>query len=462
MRNGWRVRACGLAGALLMTVVLPGLAGAQEQGTGASAPSRSAQDLKAAIAEIKRRLEEQRQAAGAPAPEAGEAAEGLRGTRGRLESLAQTMSELRAERDALRGQLLQARDELGRVQARIAAAEQERGAALAGADARISSLETELAAARQRADEAAKAQADAIAGSEQVRRGLAERETQLATARREVERLQGLVAANETAQRTLSQEAERLRLRSAELESELGRVQAEAQQGQAETERRLQAEVASLKERLGAAEREAAELRNVAAASVEEVRSLSEQLLTALAEKDKLVAASVELSSSQALQQLQLVAREEGESGLALVEPAAGPAPAAPTPASLQLAARTEAPPAVESWSKMVLEGTLFTAGADQLAPEASRSLARVARSIREARGRVRIVGHTDSNGESDANRRLSLRRAERVRDHLVATYGFDVARFTVDGRGEESPITSNETAAGRQTNRRVEVFVAR
>ena len=63
MRKSWRG---GLAGVLLLTTAMPGLALAQE--TPCPASSRSAQELKAAIAEIKRRLEEQRQTAGAPAP----------------------------------------------------------------------------------------------------------------------------------------------------------------------------------------------------------------------------------------------------------------------------------------------------------------------------------------------------------------------------------------------------------
>jgi outer membrane protein OmpA-like peptidoglycan-associated protein len=466
MRKSWRG---GLVGVLLLTTAMPGLALAQE--TPSPAPSRSAQELKAAIAEIKRRLEEQRQTAGTPAPAAGEAAEDLRGARGRLEGLAQTMSGLRAERDALRGQLLQARDELARVQAQAATADQERDKALTAAQTRIASLEKDLEAARSRADEAGKARAEAVAAAQQGQEGIAERDARLAEAQSEVQRLQGLVATNEVAQRTLSQEAEGLRLRTGELEGELTRVKAEAQEGQAATERRLTAELAAMKDRLGAAERESAELRTVAASSVEEVRSLSEQLLATLAEKDKLVAASVELSSSQVLQELQLVARDEGNEppagggGLEQVQPAAGPAEEAEAeaaPATVRLAARSDSPPTVESWSKTVLEGSLFTAGAERLAPEATQPLSRLARTIRDGTGKVRIVGHTDSNGEAESNRRLSLRRAQSVRDYLVSTYGIDPARFTVDGQGEDTPITNNDTVAGRRANRRVEVFVAR
>jgi outer membrane protein OmpA-like peptidoglycan-associated protein len=88
--------------------------------------------------------------------------------------------------------------------------------------------------------------------------------------------------------------------------------------------------------------------------------------------------------------------------------------------------------------------------------------LSRLARTIRDGTGKVRIVGHTDSNGDAEPNRRLSLRRAQSVRDYLVSTYGIDPTRFTVDGQGEDSPITNNDTVAGRRANRRVEVFVAR
>src|SRR5690349_14302846 len=95
-----------------------------QSGSAPPAPTAgSAQDLKAAIEEIKRRVEQQRQAAGT-AP-AGAAADDLNTARDRIESLAQTMLQLRAERDSLRAQLLQARDELTKAQQRQAAADKD-------------------------------------------------------------------------------------------------------------------------------------------------------------------------------------------------------------------------------------------------------------------------------------------------------------------------------------------------
>jgi len=67
------------------------------------------------------------------------------------------------------------------------------------------------------------------------------------------------------------------------------------------------------------------------------------------------------------------------------------------------------------------------------------------------------IDGHTDSVGAEKSNKLLSERRANAVRDWLIAN-GIDQSRLTARGFGEEQPIDSNKTAAGRANNRRVEV----
>lgn len=69
---------------------------------------------------------------------------------------------------------------------------------------------------------------------------------------------------------------------------------------------------------------------------------------------------------------------------------------------------------------------------------------------------RVEIQGHTDSRGRASYNQRLSEERAESVRSYLVEQ-GVDTSRLTARGYGEERPIESNRTAAGRAANRRVE-----
>ncbi|TXE18335.1 OmpA family protein [Psychroserpens burtonensis] len=67
------------------------------------------------------------------------------------------------------------------------------------------------------------------------------------------------------------------------------------------------------------------------------------------------------------------------------------------------------------------------------------------------------IEGHTDSVGSKSTNQALSGRRANAVRDYLIAN-GISAARLTANGFGEEFPIASNKTRNGRKENRRVEV----
>jgi len=71
----------------------------------------------------------------------------------------------------------------------------------------------------------------------------------------------------------------------------------------------------------------------------------------------------------------------------------------------------------------------------------------------------VHVVGHTDSVGSDSYNQQLSERRARAVGEYLVSR-GVDPARIHMEGRGEREPRASNETAAGRQLNRRVEIFL--
>jgi outer membrane protein OmpA-like peptidoglycan-associated protein len=71
----------------------------------------------------------------------------------------------------------------------------------------------------------------------------------------------------------------------------------------------------------------------------------------------------------------------------------------------------------------------------------------------------VHVVGHTDSIGSDAFNQDLSLRRANSVADYL-ASYGVPRDRLRTEGRGEREPRATNDTEAGRQLNRRVELFV--
>lgn len=66
------------------------------------------------------------------------------------------------------------------------------------------------------------------------------------------------------------------------------------------------------------------------------------------------------------------------------------------------------------------------------------------------------IEGHTDNVGSASANQKLSQRRADAVRTYIIKKFGIAPSRLTARGYGEDKPIASNSTAAGRQKNRRI------
>ena len=109
---------------------------------------------------------------------------------------------------------------------------------------------------------------------------------------------------------------------------------------------------------------------------------------------------------------------------------------------------------------KFVLGTVLFKTGSNLLDVTAAQVLdAVVAQMVAHPSLRARIEGHTDAVGDSAANQRLSEQRAESVRA-FVALRGVPVAALRALGRGHRQPATSNETAAGRQGNRRVEIYL--
>lgn len=106
----------------------------------------------------------------------------------------------------------------------------------------------------------------------------------------------------------------------------------------------------------------------------------------------------------------------------------------------------------------VTMEDVLFDTGQARLMPEAAGFLARMAGAFEvNPTLRATIEGHTDNVGKSQANEDLSNRRAEAVKAALVSL-GVPADQLSVRGFGQTSPIASNETAQGRQMNRRVEI----
>jgi OmpA-OmpF porin, OOP family len=85
-----------------------------------------------------------------------------------------------------------------------------------------------------------------------------------------------------------------------------------------------------------------------------------------------------------------------------------------------------------------------------------TRDLERIAAQLQE-RGRVTVTGFTDERGGEDMNMRLAQRRAEAVRDELIAM-GVNAGLIDVMAAGPQTPFATNDTVMGRQLNRRVEI----
>jgi flagellar motor protein MotB len=104
-----------------------------------------------------------------------------------------------------------------------------------------------------------------------------------------------------------------------------------------------------------------------------------------------------------------------------------------------------------------VVSNLLFYTGTAKLRPESMGSLLDLSKVLKDVKSPVKIVGHTDSDGDDAANQKLSQERAEAVKTILADQYGIDKDKLTTEGRGESQPIADNKTAEGKAQNRRVE-----
>ena len=109
----------------------------------------------------------------------------------------------------------------------------------------------------------------------------------------------------------------------------------------------------------------------------------------------------------------------------------------------------------------LTLGDVLFETGKADLRPGALRNLYPLVTFLQKyPERRVLIEGHTDSVGSEAYNLELSERRADAVRDFLLQN-GVKAAQLTARGYGKASPVASNDTAEGRQQNRRVELIIS-
>ncbi len=139
-----------------------------------------------------------------------------------------------------------------------------------------------------------------------------------------------------------------------------------------------------------------------------------------------------------------------------MAPPAPAPAPArppAPAPAPV-------VPPAPVSEKVTFAADAFFDFNKAVLKPEAQAKLADLVDKTQGVNLEVIIaVGHTDSVGSDAYNNKLSVARADAVKNFLVSK-GVEKNRVYTEGKGEGSPVADNKTAEGRAKNRRVEVEV--
>ncbi len=296
-------------------------------------------------------------------------------------------------------------EEMRREAERRAAAERELRAKEAAEQAA-----REAAEARQRQQEEAALRARAEQAATAAERQKLEAELAASKAREE---MQAALREKEAAQRMIEQaraeaeqaKMERQRLEEATMESQRAVEQAKAQQAEA-----IQV--------IAQARREAEQARQEAARLEQLKASAEEQAALAIAERD-----AMQERMQGALSKI--VETRESARGLILNLP-----------------------------------DILFDFGKSTLRPEARETLSRIAGVMMVTPGyELWIEGHTDSVGSDESNLKLSEARAAAVKDYFGRS-DIDPDTITTVGLGETQPVASNDTDAGRQQNRRVEIII--
>lgn len=102
---------------------------------------------------------------------------------------------------------------------------------------------------------------------------------------------------------------------------------------------------------------------------------------------------------------------------------------------------------------------TLSDVDSKTLSPEETKELDNLAREIKDmGKCHVTVIGHADNTGTSEVNEAVSVKRARLVADYLQKK---GVTNITTSGESYNHPVATNETAAGRAQNRRVEIYVS-
>ena len=107
---------------------------------------------------------------------------------------------------------------------------------------------------------------------------------------------------------------------------------------------------------------------------------------------------------------------------------------------------------------KLVTRGILFDVNSDKIKAESYGTLKEIASVLKENSSvHVKIIGHTDSDGDDNKNLELSKKRSAAVKNSLVKDFSIESGRMETDGKGESQPASPNTNAEGKANNRRVE-----
>jgi outer membrane protein OmpA-like peptidoglycan-associated protein len=107
------------------------------------------------------------------------------------------------------------------------------------------------------------------------------------------------------------------------------------------------------------------------------------------------------------------------------------------------------------------VHGFRFAPGGSEIGTENFALMNRIIKAVQTfPQSHIEISGHTDATGSATVNRNLSQARADNVARFLVDVGGIAASRIIATGYGEQRPVASNETTAGRAANRRVEVLI--
>jgi OOP family OmpA-OmpF porin len=154
------------------------------------------------------------------------------------------------------------------------------------------------------------------------------------------------------------------------------------------------------------------------------------------------------------------------------VAPAPAPMPVTPPPAPIAMAPVAPPPPAPVMPKRVQFSAdSLFGFDQSGMRPDGRAALDTFSQELKGSTySQVRVEGNTDRLGTSEYNQKLSLQRAEAVKQYLVTNSGLDASKVSAIGRGETNPVTQPEDCKGNkatpalitclQPDRRVDVEV--